>query len=69
MGDVCWESVATSTWMQRRGKPTDTILAALPRMRTCILVAMSGLGLEIPKLEKGVCTFPKKIWSCGGDFL
>lgn len=36
-------------------------LVLLLRMGTCILVGMSGLGLETPKLEKGVCVFPRKL--------
>lgn len=36
-------------------------LAVLPRTGACILVGMSGLGLEVLKLEKAVCLFPRKL--------
>ena len=58
---ACREGAAGSAWMQRGGKPVGTTLAVLPRTGGSILVGMSGLGLETPKLEKGVCVFPRKL--------
>lgn len=57
---VCLEGAAGSTWMQRGGKLVGMTLAVLPRTGACILVRMSGLGLEALKLEKAVCLFPRK---------
>lgn len=36
-------------------------LAVVRRTGACILVGMSGLGLEMLKLEKAVCLFPRKL--------
>lgn len=54
MPQVCREGAAGSAWMQKGGKPMGVTLAVLQRMGTPILVGMFGLGLETPKLEKGV---------------
>lgn len=61
MLQVCLEGAADSAWMQRGGKLLGITLAALPRTGACILVGMSGLGLEVLKLEKGVCLFSRKL--------
>lgn len=58
---VCLEGAAGSAWMQRGGKLLGVTLAVLPRTGACILVGMSVLGLEVLKLEKGVCLFPRKL--------
>lgn len=38
-----------------------TTSVVLSKTGAHILVGMAGLGLEIPKLEKGICTFPRKL--------
>lgn len=58
---VCWEGAAGSAWMWRGGKPVGTTSVVLPRTGARILVGMAGLGLETPKLEKGICAFPRKL--------
>lgn len=58
---VCLEGAAGSAWMQRGGKLLGMTLAVLPRTGACILVGMSGLSLEVLKLEKGVCLFSRKL--------
>lgn len=58
---VCLEGAAGSTWMQRGGKLLGMTLVVLPRTGACILVGMSGLELEVLKLEKAVCLFPRKL--------
>ena len=56
-----WEGAAGSTWMQKGGKPMGMNLVVLPSMRTPLLVAMAGLGLETPTVEQRVCVFPRKL--------